>query len=255
MKNILTFAGSDPSGGAGIQLDLKVFQRLGVRGLSVINTVTAQNTKRITSVFPIPSKVISKQLSALSETFRIDAVKTGMIFEKEAVRVLSGFVKRHKIAHLVVDPVIISSTGKLLMKRSAMYCLMEELLPITEVITPNLKEAEMLTGIKITDRKSALRAAERLRLSGCRYVVLTGGDVGDRWVRDYLYDGEELYTFRTRKFPDRYHGTGCCFSAALTVFIAEGCAIRDAVAMARRFVHTAIKKSNRIDDGLRLLGV
>ncbi len=255
MKNILTFAGSDPTGGAGVQLDLRVFTKLGVRGLSVINTITAQNTKRVASIFPVPSKIISKQLDTLAETFSIDAVKTGMIFEKEAVQVLSRFIKRHKIKHLIVDPVLVSSTGRVLMSTSARECLLEKLIPLTEVITPNLKEAEILTGIRIVDSSSVLRAAERLMELGCRYVVLTGGDIEGGWVRDYLFDGKELYTFRSRRVPHHHHGTGCCFSAALTVFVAGGMEIRDAVIRARRFVQNAIKKSYRIDEGLRLLGV
>ncbi len=255
MKNILTFAGSDPTGGAGIQLDLKVFLRLKVRGLSVINAVTAQNTKRVHSVFALPPGIIKKQLYALSESFRIDAVKTGMIYEKEAVLILSRFIRAQGIGHLIVDPIITSSTGRRLMSAGAMRALKERLLPLSEVITPNLKEAELLTGIRISDRDSVLETLKRLHSFGCRYVVLTGGDSSDRWVRDYLFDGRELMVFRSLRFPHQYHGTGCCFSASLTVFLAEGLNVKEAVKRARQFVQRAIRNSDRVDDGLRLIGV
>ncbi|RMG74994.1 MAG: bifunctional hydroxymethylpyrimidine kinase/phosphomethylpyrimidine kinase [Nitrospirae bacterium] len=255
MKNILTFAGSDPTSGAGVQMDLRVFSRLSVRGFSVINTVTAQNTKEVRSVFPLPVKIIREQLKALFSEFTFDAAKTGMIYSADAVREFSRFVKERAVKHLVVDPVMVSSTGRPLMGRETIEIFKKKLLPLSEVITPNLKEAERLAEMEISGRDDLMRAARKIHQLGPENVVITGGDLKGEWVWDLLFDGADFHWFRARKIKGEFHGTGCCFSAALTVYLSKGYRIKDAVRRARDFVRRAIKGAYSITDGLRLLGI
>ena len=256
MRTALSYAGSDPTSGAGIQLDLKVFSRLGVTGLTVPNSITAQNTRNVKSIFPLPLKIIKAQLDCIAEDFKIDAAKTGMIYTPEAVEIFVDFVLRNNIRHLVVDPVIVSSTGKPLMKKRTIEMLKNLLLPHAELITPNIYEAEVLSGVNISNELTLLEAMKRLVHGDTTNVVITGGDVKGQWVFDYYYDGQRMYRFRSKKIKGEYHGTGCCFSAALTAFLAGGTDPLTSVRKARRFVQGAIRRATKVSNkGLQLLRV
>ncbi|NOX20921.1 MAG: bifunctional hydroxymethylpyrimidine kinase/phosphomethylpyrimidine kinase [Nitrospirae bacterium] len=255
MKTALSFAGSDPTSGAGIQLDLKVFNRFGLLGLTVINSITAQNTRSVKTVYPLPKKIIEEQLTSLAEDFKIDAAKTGMIYTAYAVEVFAAFIQKHRITHLVIDPVLVSSTGRSLSRKGTIDALKSLLMPLAEVITPNIYEAEVLTGIKIKDSSTILAAMERLREAGAENIIITGGDTEDEWVIDYFFNGDEFLRFRSKRHPGSYHGTGCCFSAAITAGLAQGLDVLTSVKRARRFVNKAIRTATKETSGLGLLMV
>lgn len=253
MKIALTIAGSDPSGGAGIQADLKVFRSLGVYGLSAIAAVTAQNSSAVKSFVAVGSKMLKEQLTALLTEFRPDAIKTGMLYSAANVNIVADIVRDYGLNKLVIDPVIISSSGKRLTGMSAVKLLRQKLMPLCTVITPNISEASVLTGIKISEASDIEKAAKYLKEMGAGGVIITGGHL-NKTATDVLFDGEFHY-FRSKKLPGEYHGTGCCFSAAVTALLAAGYSLPDAAGLAKRFMNRALKKSFSTGRGMRLLEI
>jgi hydroxymethylpyrimidine/phosphomethylpyrimidine kinase len=237
----LTIAGSDSGGGAGIQADLKTFAALGVHGTSAITALTAQNTQGVTAVHPVPSKHLAAELDAVFDDFDIVAVKTGMLGDARTVRCVARELARRRPRWLVVDPVMIATSGARLMDKNAVRVLIENLIPLADVLTPNLPEAEALTGITIRSPRDGERAVEKLRGFGVQAVLLKGGHGRGREVVDRWFDARGSFEIRNRRLPFDAHGTGCTLSAALAAELAKGHAPRTAARRAVAFVQRALK--------------
>ena len=243
MKNILTIAASDSSGGAGIQADIKAITVLGGYALSAITALTAQNSISIEDIHPVPCDFLSKQLDAVLKDIGADAVKTGMLLEKTTVKTIVNKIKEYNIPVIVIDPVISSTTGHTLLKDDALKALKEELLPLATMITPNLDEAFALTGIKADSISSMKDAAEKLFELGAKNVLIKGGHLKDD-PTDILYNGKSFFEFpEIRINTKNTHGTGCTLSAAIATELAKGSTPFDAVKNSKKFITTAIKYS------------
>ncbi len=261
MKTALTIAGFDPTGGAGLQADLKVFHRFGVYGLSAVAALTAQNTLKVASTAGIDAGLLEEQLKTLINDIRPDALKTGMLFSRDAVSVVAKIVKGFALQNLVIDPVAVSSTGKSLVDDTALDMLKERLFPFAKVITPNIYEASLLSGVAICDEESIEFAAKELKKTGVDVVIITGGHFDGIKTKkkssgrtmELIYDGVSFSRIRGRKMPGEYHGTGCAFSAAITACLAKGMTVYDAVKKARRFVEGAVKNAVNLGKGMSLL--
>jgi len=247
----LTIAGSDSGGGAGIQADLKTFQELDVYGMSAITAVTAQNTFGVHGVQPISVEFVSKQIDAVAEDIGVDAVKTGMLFSSEIIQSVAAKMNEHKWEKVVVDPVMISKGGSPLLQNEAILSMQKELLPVTYLVTPNLPETEVLTGITIHNEKDKMTAAKKLMDMGVRYVLIKGGhDEDQKESIDLLYDGDDFHLFKSPRYETKNtHGTGCTFSAAITAELAKGDSVYNAVQTAKRFISAAIKDDLGIGGG------
>src|SRR5450432_470920 len=247
----LTIAGSDPSGGAGIQADLKTFHQFGVYGEAVITLLTVQNSVRVSRVEAMAPALVLEQLEAVLEDIPPAAAKTGALGSLEMVlavaRAAAGFA-----FPLVVDPVMVSKHGVPLLSESAVSALREHLLPLAAVITPNVPEAEMLTGIAIRTPDDMRRAACRIHEMGARAVLIKGGhlDSHSTDIVDVLFDGEKWNEFRAVRLDTRHtHGTGCTYSAAITAGLARGAPLASAAAHAKRFIHEAIRTNPGLGRG------
>lgn len=236
----LTIAGSDSGGGAGIQADLKTFAALGVHGTSAITALTAQNTRGVTAVHPVPMKHLRAELDAVFDDFGIAAVKTGMLGDAGTVRCVARELERRKPRWLVVDPVMIATSGARLLDRQAVRVLVERLIPLADVLTPNLPEAEALTGIAIRNARDSQRAAAILRDFGAKGVLLKGGHGRGREVVDCWFDARGSFDIRHPRLPFDAHGTGCTLSAALAAELAKGRGPRTAARRAVAFVQRAL---------------
>jgi hydroxymethylpyrimidine/phosphomethylpyrimidine kinase len=245
MRKALTIAGSDPTGGAGIQADLKVFHALGIYGLSVVSALTAQNTEGVRDIFPVPGRFVKKQLSVLFSDMEPEATKTGLLYSEAHVEAVAHIVRKYSLKNIVVDPVMVSSSGERLVEKNTPAVLVEKLFPLCTAVTPNIHEASVLTGLTIKTRADMERAAICLRGFGPQNVIITGGHL-EGVALDVLYDGTFHY-MRSRKVKGEYHGTGCTFSAALTAMLAKGYSVLDSAKAAKRFMNRAFK--NTIDTG------
>lgn len=239
----LTIAGSDSGGGAGIQADIKAMQANGVFATSVLTAITAQNTKAVTAAFDLPLSIIEAQLDAVCDDFQIGAAKTGMLSSTAIIETVAGKIEAHGIGPLVVDPVMISKSGFPLLKPDAVAVLRERLLPLAQLVTPNIHEANLLTGMTITTVDEAAEAARRIHAMGPGAVLVKGGHLeGQDEAVDVLWDGVELLTF-SAPFIDtpHTHGTGCTYSAAITAHLARGAVLKVAVGRAKAYVTEAIR--------------
>jgi len=252
MKTALTIAGSDPTGGAGLQADLGVFRAMGVLGLSVPASLTAQSTKGVEEVWPVDEGVLSRQLEVLLGDIRPDALKTGMLYTVHAVRVAARTVRDHALENLVVDPVAVSSTGVALVDDKALETTRKELFPLARVITPNIYEAAVFTGLKVDTPEDMEAAAAALMSMGPEAVVVTGGHL-DELALDVYHDGDTTRRMEAKKLEGEYHGTGCAFSAALAALLALGHAPAEAVEKAKAFVQNAIKEAHHPGRGMGIL--
>lgn len=243
MKQLLTIAGSDPTGGAGIQADLKTFAALGTYGMSCICAVVAENTTRVTAVQNITPDMVTAQLTDVYDDIPPDAVKTGMLSTPAIVRAVADFLRAHRGPPVVVDPVMVATSGGLLLEPEAVDIYREALFPEAALITPNIPEAEVLTGLTIRNADDMARAAEALLSYGCGAALVKGGHrVED--ALDVLADGQGVHTFRgTRVDTKNTHGTGCTLSSALAVFLARGLALEDAVAAAKAYLTGALQSA------------
>jgi hydroxymethylpyrimidine/phosphomethylpyrimidine kinase len=240
----LSIAGSDPSGGAGIQADLKTFTALGVYGMAVITALTAQSTQGVAGVLAVPPEFVFLQIATLAADSRIGAVKTGMLNDATTVRAVAEAIKRHKLGPLVVDPVMVATSGDALLKEDAIAAVREELLPLANLLTPNLPEAARLLGRPVAADEAAMSAqAEALLKLGCKAVVVKGGHGRGTEAVDILLaaEGTRLRLALPRIATKNTHGTGCAFSAAVAAHLALGASLPDAVASAKRFVHAALE--------------
>jgi hydroxymethylpyrimidine/phosphomethylpyrimidine kinase len=249
MIKVLSIAGSDPSGGAGIQADLKTFQHLGAFGMAIPAALTAQNSRGVQAVFPVPRRALSAQLGALLPDIRPHAVKTGMLLTKENVEAVAAAIRQHRIKNLVVDPVLRSSSGAVLMKPGAATALKNKLLPLALIVTPNVMEAEALSGMAITSDADMDYAAGKILDRGPRYVLITGGHRGIGAAEDTLYGGKTVLSFSTPRRKGEFHGTGCMLSSAIAVFIAQGNPVEKAVENAKQVVDSLLKTAKIVGKG------
>ncbi|CQR55457.1 bifunctional hydroxymethylpyrimidine kinase/phosphomethylpyrimidine kinase [Paenibacillus riograndensis] len=247
----LTVAGSDSGGGAGIQADLKTFQELGVYGMSALTAVTAQNTLGVQSVYPLEGEAVAAQLDSIGADLTPDAVKTGMLFSSGLIHTVAQKFRQYGWTKLVIDPVMVAKGGSPLLQQEAVQALIADLLPLSLAITPNIPEAEILTGMKISDMADREAAARLVHAMGPRHVILKGGhDEEGALVTDLLYDGEKFIYLQSPRIATRHtHGTGCTFSAALTAGLAQGQRVPEAVHTAKAFIQAAIEDGINIGAG------
>jgi hydroxymethylpyrimidine/phosphomethylpyrimidine kinase len=248
MRTALTIAGSDSSGGAGIQGDLKAFAALGVYGTSALTAITAQNTSGILAVEPVSADLVIAQIEAIAGDIVLHAVKTGMLANAAIVEAVAAAVEELDLPNVVVDPVLGSTSGTTLLDRDGVQMLISDLLPHARVVTPNIPEAEALSGRRINSGDDAREAARRIHDLGPSAVVITGGHAptttADRksTVVDLLFDGREFIEFSTAWIDSQNtHGTGCAFASALAAYLARGEALPQAVEKAQQFVAGAIR--------------
>jgi hydroxymethylpyrimidine/phosphomethylpyrimidine kinase len=244
----LTIAGSDSGGGAGIQADLKTFDALGVHGTSVITCLTAQNPKGVLGVQPAAVTMVRQQLEAIFAELSPAACKTGMLYSSELIRVVAEFFRGRKQPALIVDPVMVATSGSALLEPSAVRAICEQLLPLATLVTPNLDEAELLLDTRIRDEEG-LRAAAReiFRRFDCAALVKGGHLKGTKEAADIFYDGKiELLLTAPFVRGVSTHGTGCTYSAAIAAHHARGADLPEAVASAKSFITRAIAESRRI---------
>ncbi|WP_068785410.1 bifunctional hydroxymethylpyrimidine kinase/phosphomethylpyrimidine kinase [Paenibacillus phocaensis] len=248
----LTIAGSDSGGGAGIQADLKTFQELDVYGMSAITAVTVQNTLGVSNVYPLPPRATAEQIEAVGSDLGVDALKTGMLFSAEIIEAVAAQIRAFGWTQVVVDPVMVAKGGASLLQPEAVRALQENLLPLANIVTPNLPEAEVLSGLSIRSMEDRREAAKRICAYGARQVVIKGGhdaETGERLI-DVYYDGSAFTELAGRRIPTRHtHGTGCTFSAALTAELAKGKPALEAVRIARAFIQAAIEQGIELGKG------
>ena len=248
--SVLTIAGSDSGGGAGIQADLKTFAAHGVHGLSALAALTAQHTRGVTAVHVPPVEFLDAQLDACFEDFDVRAVKLGMLASAAVIETVARALERHRPAQVVLDPVMIATSGARLLEESALQALRTRLLPLATVVTPNLPEAELLLGWKIADLAAMSQAAAALRALGAPAVLLKGGHlVGTGEVVDILADADgEQRTAHPRLLLEA-HGTGCTLASAVAANLARGLPLRAACAAAVDYVHAALRGGYRPGKG------
>ncbi|MBY7142156.1 bifunctional hydroxymethylpyrimidine kinase/phosphomethylpyrimidine kinase [Virgibacillus sp. NKC19-3] len=252
MKHVstaLTIAGTDPSGGAGIQADLKTFQELKSYGMSVITSVVAQNTTGVQNVHHLPIDMIKQQLDSVISDIPVHACKTGMIANRDMMEVIAGYVSELDASY-VMDPVMVATSGDSLIDQDSRLFLRENLLPLTTLVTPNIPEAEFITGNTIETTDDMKQAAETIvKNFGAGAALIKGGHMSGSAV-DFLYDGMDIKTFSAdRMNTNNTHGTGCTYSAAITAFLGQGIALQDAISQAKRFITAAIKHSFSLGSG------
>lgn len=250
IKQVLTIAGSDSGGGAGIQADIKAMSANGVFAMSAITAITAQNTEEVTDVFELPTSIIAAQIDAVFNDFDVAAVKTGMLSSVEIVRVVAKLLTPQKISNLIVDPVMQSKSGHALLKPDAVDALRTELIPLALVITPNIHEAQHLSGMEIKSLADARQAAKILHKLGCRNVLIKGGHLLAERGTDLLYDGR-FFNIYKGDFIDtpHTHGTGCTFASAIAAQVARGNTLPEAVRAAKVYVTEAIRHALAIGHG------
>jgi hydroxymethylpyrimidine/phosphomethylpyrimidine kinase len=251
MKKVLTIAGSDSGGCAGIQADLKTFSARGVFGMSAITALTAQNTIGIQGVYDIDPNFVGKQIDSIMSDIGADSWKTGMLANTEIIRIVADRARKYSIELLVVDPVMVAKSGDLLLTPAAIKALISELLPLAYVITPNNHEAQALTNKSIKNLADAREAAKDIHNQGAQNVVIKGGHLPDiQNAIDLLYDGSNFIEFQAPRINTKNtHGTGCTFASAIAAELAKGFDIKQAVHTAKSFITAAIQKADNLRIG------
>lgn len=252
MKIALTIGASDPTSGAGIQMDLKVFHSLGIYGISVVTAITAQSTMEFSSIFPLKKETINSQFETLLKDLKPHGAKTGMIYSKEAIECVIESIKKFNIKNIVVDPVITSTLGAKLIENNALEILKEKLLPLSTAVTANIPEAELLTKVKIKRIEDIYEASERLYQIGTKFTIIKGGHLEEKAI-DILYDGKEFHKIEGERIPGEFHGTGCAFSSAFVSFLCKGYNPLEAFKASKEFVKKAIENSLKLGHGINLL--
>jgi hydroxymethylpyrimidine/phosphomethylpyrimidine kinase len=238
----LTIAGSDSGGGAGIQADLKSFHAFGCFGTTAITAITVQNTRGVTGVHAIPMETVRAQIRAVAEDLPPAACKTGMLATAELVRAVARSIREHALPNYVLDPVMVATSGDRLLDEDAVRTIIDELLPLSALVTPNLDEAALLVGFTVEDAGSMRRAAEQLVQMGARAALLKGGHLRGAELVDVLWDGREWHEWTRPKLDTRNtHGTGCTLSAAIAAGLAHGRPLRQSVEDALDYVQRAMR--------------
>lgn len=242
-KRALTIAGSDPSGGAGIQADLKTFSACGCFGTSAIVAVVDENTVGVTGVHPIPVEFVVGQIRSVLDDIGADAVKIGMLHSSELIRAVRQTLGQYAIRNVVLDPVMVATSGDPLLQQEAIATLRDELVPHVRIITPNIPEAELLLGRRIASQEELPEAARELSRNGRVSVFLKAGHLHDRELVDIFYNAEEDHILELRSErldTPNTHGTGCTLSSALAAFLAHGCSLDEAARSAKEYIASAI---------------
>lgn len=249
MRKALTIAGSDCSGGAGIQADLKTFSAHGVFGMSAIVSVVAENTARVIDIMDVTPDMIKKQIDAVFEDILPDAVKVGMLSQPCCMAAVAEKLREYRPKNVVIDPVMYAKNGCPLMDPGSVDALIETIIPLADLLTPNIPEAEKIAGLHIESVSDMEKAALAIHKMGCANVLVKGGHaVGD--AVDVLYDGKEFYHYSTERIDTKNtHGTGCTYSSAIASNLALGLTMSEAVGRAKEYVTTAIKHSLAIGNG------
>ena len=249
MKRILTIAGSDSGGGAGIQADLKAITLLGGFGMSVITALTAQNTLGVHGIHEIPPSFVEKQMEVVLSDIGADAIKTGMLAHSEIISVVARKIRQYGLKYVVVDPVMVAKSGDSLLRKDAREALIRELIPLAWIVTPNLPEASVLAGFKVTSVEEMRKAARRIHRLGAKHVVVKGGHLKGRAV-DLLYDGKRFEEIAAPRIKTKNtHGTGCTFASAIATLLARGDTVYGAVQKAKTFITLAIQSGLNLGKG------
>ena len=244
--NILSIGGSDPSSGAVIQSDIKTFSNYDVYGFTVITAVTSQNTKKVASIEPVSSKSLKTQLDSILSDFQIDAVKIGMVYDSKTIKTIHSKLKNLKIP-IIVDPIIKSTTGAMLLKKNAIVDYKKMMIPLADVITPNKYEAKVLSGIS-----NPGKAARKMQKMGAKCVIITGATTSKGKISDLILEENREYTISGKKIPITNHGSGCNYSASIAVSLTKGNTINSAVKTAKDYVYQSIKNSKKLGKGVRI---
>lgn len=249
--NALTIAGSDSSGGAGIQADIKSFSANGVYGMSIITAITAQSTQGVFGIMDVTPEIIEKQIDVIFDDIEVDAIKIGMVSKIESIEAISKALKRvENLPQIVLDPVMISKSGFKLLSDDAKNTLIEKLIPLATLITPNLPEAEELLGREILTIEDMKKAAIDIKKMGAKNVLIKGGHL-EREATDLLYDGENFILFEQDRINTKHtHGTGCTLSSAITASLSKGMNIPDAVKSGKEYITGAIKNGFELGKGV-----
>ncbi|MEZ8824100.1 bifunctional hydroxymethylpyrimidine kinase/phosphomethylpyrimidine kinase [Vibrio amylolyticus] len=249
---VLTIAGSDSGGGAGIQADIKAMSATGSYACSVITAITSQNTQGVSAIFPIPLDHVASQLDAVFTDLNIVAVKIGMLADSEIIKVVAEKIKQYQPKHLVIDPVMVATSGDLLLEQSAISTLKQTLIPLADIITPNLPEGAALTGKKVPESEAEMQdMIEDLRSLGAKSVLLKGGHLEqDENSNDLLILEQSSTLVSAKRFPTKNtHGTGCTLSSAITSFLAQGNDLTQAVNLGKQYITQAITHADELKVG------
>ncbi len=251
--NVLTIAGLDPSGGAGVVGDLRTIAVFKAWGVALVTSITYQSTVGISGVYHLPPQVVLGQLEAIIGDISIDAVKLGMLGSEETISSISSFLQKHRLPHLVIDPVLKSSSGYPLLDDGGIKLLKEKLLPQAEVVTPNLAESSALSGVKVSTLDNMKEAARIIRSYGPKNVVITGGHL-KQTATDLLYDGREYTQFDSPKIKTPpMHGVGCAYSSAIAAQLSHGVELKVAVKRAKDYILSSLQHPLKIGKGRRVI--
>jgi hydroxymethylpyrimidine/phosphomethylpyrimidine kinase len=250
IANILSIAGSDPSGGAGIQADLKTFAALGCYGMAAVTALTAQNTKGVRAIHLPPPEFVAAQIDAIFADIDVAAVKIGMLGSAAVVAAVAERLAAHNPPAIVLDPVLVATSGDALAQTGVEQAIVARLFPLATLITPNLDEVARLAGVaKLTVAKDARAAAGRLREMGAKAVLITGGDAGGETADDLFFDGAAHVFSAPRVKTRNSHGTGCTLSAAIAAYVGQGLPLTDAIAAAKVYLTAALETADQLDVG------
>ena len=252
--NLLSIGGSDPSSGAGIQSDVKTFDSLNAHGLTVITAITGQNTSSFGMIEPVSQKILKNQLDSVISDFKIDGIKIGMVYNSEIIKTIYRELKNMKIP-IILDPIIKSTTGGLLIEKIAIKDFKKFLIPLATVITPNKFEAEYLSEIKINSKKSLQKAAQKIQDMGAKNIVITGLETKKGQVSDFILEEKSQYTISGKKIPKINHGSGCNYSSSLLFSLASGNSLKKAVKFSKQFTYNSIKNAKNIGYGINITQV
>ena len=249
--NLLSIGGSDPSSGAGIQSDIKTFSLFNAHGLTVVTAITSQNTSNFGIVEPVSQKILKNQIESLMLDFKIDGIKIGMVYNSQIIKSLNYQLRKLKIP-IVVDPVIKSTTGGVLIEKSAISDFQKYIVPLATIITPNKFEAEILSGTKINSKKSLENAAKRILKSGAKHVVITGIETSDNKISDFVLEKNREYFISGNKINRVNHGSGCNYSAAIIFALAKNKTVNESLRFAQQFTQNSIKNAKKIGKGITI---
>ena len=247
--NLLSIGGSDPSSGAGIQSDIKAFYSLNVHGLTVITAITGQNTSTFGMVEAVSQKILKNQLESILTDFKIEGIKIGMVFNSQIIKVIFNELKKLKIP-IVVDPVIKSTTGGLLIEKSAIKDFQKYIIPLATIITPNKFEAEILSETKINSEKSFKKIAKTIQKMGSKNVVITGVKRKNNQILDFVLENNKSYSISGEFISRENHGSGCNYSAAILYALAKNKNIQESVKFAKEFTYKSIKNAKKVGKGI-----
>ena len=244
--NILTIGGSDPSSGAGIQSDIRTFSDFDAYGFTAITAITSQNTKQVSNIEPVSKKSLRSQLDSILSDFHIDAIKIGMVYNSDIIKVIHSEFRNNHIP-LIVDPIIKSTTGSALLKKSALSDYKKMIIPLADIITPNKYEAKILSGIS-----NVRNAAKKIQMLGAESVIVTGVSTTKGKISDFILEKNKEYQITGKIIPIQNHGSGCNYSASLTVSLAKQYTLNQAAKIAKNYVYNSIKNSKNIGKGVRI---